>query len=330
MTTKTNIRNTLTAAILGMTIMAPQQASAGLLNNVYNKANAAYIKASQTLSKVNVVQTVVNRVDGKIDKIQANIAQIPAKLDALPDPAFVLGNARSFIEDNVIRVTDELDRVRTEFQLFKGDNCSAGTDCAALRARLLGIYNGLNGIRDTLPGYDILPAPGSLFADPKEMAIKNLPPLVLFGLNTLTGRLDGLDRVEDMAQWIDGLRLYKIKPVEEDESYRLPQSECSTLEASIKTENAQFTEMKDIIEKTGKVTYFMKEIMPKTIVINAWVGTSLPNPALPVSVFMNKMAKDFKELLELELDARKDQVKQCRQQAFKNDVQAKLDSLLGR
>jgi len=330
MTIKANIRNTLSVAVLGMTIMAPQQASAGLLNNVYSKANAAYVKASQTLTQVNVVKNVVNSVNTKIDNMQAKINTIPAKLDALPDPAFVLGNAKSFIEDNVIRVTDELDRVRTEFQQFKGDNCGAGTDCGALRGRLLGIYRGLNGIRDTLPGYDILPAPGSLFADPKEMAIENLPPMVLFGLNTLTGRLDGLDRVEDMAQWIDGLRLYKIKPVEEDEFYRLPQAECSTLEASIKTENAQFTQMKDIIEKVGKVTYFMKEIMPKTIVINAWVGTSLPNPALPVSVFMHKMSKDFKELLELELDARKDQVKQCRQQAFKNDVQDKLDSLLGR
>lgn len=321
MTITTNMRNTLSAAVLGMAIIVPQQASAGLLNSVYSKANAAYVKASQTLTQVKVVKNVVNSVNIKIDNMQAKIDAIPAKLDALPDPAFVLGNARNFIEDNVIRVTDELDRVRNEFQTFKGDGCNSGSPCGNLRDQLLAIHRGLNGIKDTLPGYDILPSPS---VDPKEIAIQNLPPMVLFGLNSLTGPLDGLDRMEALSQWVDGLRFYALRPIEEDDTYRLPVAECNALESSINTDNEKFNDMKDIMGKVEIVTHLMQEIMPKDIVINAWVGTSIPNPALPVAVFMNKISSDFDELLEKELEARKEQVKGCRTQAFRTAV---LDSM---
>jgi len=219
-------------------------------------------------------------------------------------------------------VTDELDRVLGEFQGFKGDDCSAGTQCNELRNQLLGILQGLKGIKDVVPGYDILPKPG--FTDPREIAIEKLPPLVLYGLNTLTGPMNGLDSMEDFAQWVDTLRFYTLRPIEEDNSYRLPQAECDVLEASISTDNDKFNQMKDTMEKIEMVTRMMKDIIPKDIVINAWVGTSLPNPALPVTVFMNSLSGDFKKLVEEELAARKSQVKGCRTQAYRTAV---LDSI---
>lgn len=313
------------SAVLGMAVMVPQQASAVSLNDIWNKVNQARTYAAQARSYAASASSAINGVvTDKLNNIESKVNEIPAKLDALPDPAFVLGASKNFIEDNVIRITDELARVRTEFQTFKGDNCDAGTECRELRNRLLGIYRGLNGIRDTLPGYDVLPAPLSNMPDPKEMAIQNIPPLVLFGLNSVTGPLNGLDRVEDLAQWADQLRFYTLMPIEEDGAYKLPKAECHALEASITTDNEHFSNMKDVIGKVELVTYLMSEIMPKDVVINAWVGTSIPNPALPVSVFMNKQSKDFQALIEKELEARGEQIKACRAQAFREDVRAAL------
>ena len=321
MTIQKNIKKVLGITIIGFSSMASTQASAVSLSDIWNKVNQARTYAAQARNYGASINTEIKgNITNKLTDIQSKVDQIPAKLDALPDPAFVLGSSKEFIENNVIRITDDLQRVRADFQAFKGENCGAGTPCGNLRDRLLGIYRGLNSIKDKLPGFDVLPSPSAFMADPKELAIQNMPPMVLFGLNTLTGQLDGLDRMETIAQWVDGLRFYKLMPIEEDDAYRLPVAECNTLETSIKTDNAIFNETKDLIGKVEIVTYLMQEIMPKDITINAWVGTSIPNPALPVAVMMNKISADFDELLEMELSSRKQQVKGCRTQAFRTQM----------
>ena len=319
MTIQANIKQILGVSLVSFAVLASQQAlAAPSISDVYNNVTNARKQAAAAKN------SLTNTVVPKLKAIESKVNEIPAKLDALPDPAYILGQSKNLIEDNVIRVTDELQRVNNDFQYFKGDNCEAGTPCNSLRQRLLGIYRGLKGIQDTLPGYDVLPVPDTLFTDPKETAILNLPPMVLYGLNTVTGPLNGLDRVEDLSQWVDQLRLYTLKPVEEDGNYRLPTAECQALEQSIVTDNAHFSNMKDLIGKVEIVTYLMAEIMPKDFTINAWVGTSIPNPALPVAVFMNKQSKDFQELIDKELEARGEQVKKCRAQEFRSDVRAVL------
>ena len=78
--------------------------------------------------------------------------------------------------------------------------------------------------------------------------------------------------------------------------------------------------MQETMARIEIVTRMLKDIMPKDIVINAWVGTSLPNPALPVAVLMNSVSADFDELLEKEIVARRVQVKACRTQGFRDTM----------
>lgn len=64
----------------------------------------------------------------------------------------------------------------------------------------------------------------------------------------------------------------------------------------------------------------MKEILAKDIVINAWVGASIPNPSLPAAVYINQISADFNELLDKEIQARRIQVKACLTQIYREDV----------
>ena len=323
MTIRNSMKTIISTAAMAVTLISPTQASAVTLSNIWGKLLDARLYAAQGRNYANAANGAVrNSVVPVLNDVQGKVNQIPALVDNMPDIGYILGNSKNFVEDNVIRITNDLQAIVNDFNSFKGDNCNAGTECDALRQKLLGIYRGLNGIKDTLPGYDILPNPG--INDPKEMALQRMPPMVLFGLNSLTGRMDGLDNIAEFATWVDTLRFYAIRPIEENSNYSLPDAECSTLESSIKTENTQFIQMKESMEKVELITGMMKEIMPKDIVINAWVGTSIPNPALPVSVYMNSISGDFKELLEKELDARKKQVKACRTQAYRNKVKAAL------
>lgn len=68
--------------------------------------------------------------------------------------------------------------------------------------------------------------------------------------------------------------------------------------------------------------------VPKDIVINATVGTSIPNPILSVMVLGKRMATDFEEMRDKELEERGNLVKKGRGQQFRNDVHSKLDALL--
>lgn len=131
-----------------------------------------------------------------------------------------------------------------------------------------------------------------------------------------------------VSVWLGELRFYTRQPIEENLQYRLPVAECAQLEGSIDSDNEIFARMTAVMSNVEKISGIAADIMPKDIVINFWVGTSTPNPILPVMVLSNHLASDFIVVIEGELEERGKLVKACRTQGFRDDVQDKLDALL--
>lgn len=310
-----NVKQLISVTLLGIAITLSGPASAGLFD-----------KAKSTVSKG---VTTLGKAAPKPPSPQKLIAKIDAVLNSMPKPREILGGAQQTVFGTVADAAKQVKKLGADIKTFKGDDCSGRSDCRVLKDRLLGIYRGLRGIRDVVPGYDILPDPAALVGDPVEGLIKAIPPIALYGLNVVVGRMDNLNNIENFSQWIDELHFYKLQPIEEDNFYRLPQEECDALEYSIYNDNEKFNAMKNAMDQVSLVTYMAMSVVPNDIVINAWVGTNIPNPIYPVLVLMNKQSKDFGELLDAELEARRTQVKQCRQQVFKQEVNEKLDFLLG-
>ncbi len=325
--------STLFSATLAVAFtLSTTPTEAASINDVYNmlKQTRTYTldaRSQATYSARYALQsrnTITEIRDALEPRVYNRLDHLQQQLDKLPDPQVVLGNGKAWVDDGLTQISSNLAMVQQDFNQFKGDDCGSGTQCDNLRQRLIGIYSGLNSIRYKLPQYDMLPTPDQFGIDPKKRAIENMPPVMLFGLHSLTGDLETLDKAEQLSNWVEGLRFYALDPVQEDEFYQLDRNECEVLEASIKSDNTHFSNIADTTGKIELVSQLMKEILPKDIVINAWVGTSIPNPSLPAAVYINQISSDFNQLLEKEVTARRTQVKACRTQLYRQDVKTAL------
>jgi len=324
MTIYKHFTKTLGATILGITVLVPQQALAGLLNDVYNKANAAYLNAVAGVRETRGVRTVVNGVNTKIDNIQSNLGAIPDLINKFPDPLVFMGDTRDFLEENVANSVGMMIDMKEDFVAFKSDDCDLYSECGQLRAQLVNIRQGLKNIRNLLPIKDILPPAQA--EDPVTRILQGLPPISLYAMNTALGDLSVLDTLEDDSEWLASLRLYKLTPLEDVNSRT-----CMGLRSAMQDENYRLKKFKTTMHLAEKVFEVLLTAVPKDVVVSVLgEGTNVPSPIYPMLGIVKMVAGDAKTFVSEELAARKEQANDCSQFEYQMEVRNALQELLAR
>ena len=324
MTIYKHFTKTLGATILGITVLAPQQASAGLLNDVYNKANAAYLNAVAGVRETRGVRTVVNGVNTKIDNIQSNLSAIPELINRFPDPLVFLGDTRDFLEENVANSVGVMIDMKEDFVAFKGYDCDLSSECGQLRSQLISIRQGLKNIRNLLPIKDILPTAQA--DDPVTRILENLPPISLYAMSTALGDLTVLDTLQDDSAWLASLRLYKLTPLEDVNSRT-----CTGLRSAMQDEDYRLKKFKTTTHLAAKVFDVLLTAVPKDVVVSVLgEGTNVPSPIYPMLSIVKMVAGDASTFVSEELAARKEQANDCSQFEYQTEVRNALQELLAR
>lgn len=324
MTSFKHFTKTLGATILGISIFAPQQASAGLLNDVYNKANAAYLNAVAGVRETRGVRSVVDGVSTKIDNIQSNLGAIPDLINRFPDPLIFLGDTRDFLEENVVNSVGMMIDMKEDFLAFKGSDCDLSSECGQLRSQLIDIRQGLKNVRNLLPIKDILPP--ATADDPVTRILQNLPPISLYAMSTALGDLSVLDTLESDSEWLASLRLYKLTPLEDVNSRT-----CAGLRSAMQDENYKLKKFKTTMHLAEKVFEVLLTAVPKDVVVSVLgEGTNVPSPIYPMLSIVKMVAGDAKTFVSEELTARKEQANDCNQFEYQAEVRNALQELLAR
>ena len=331
MTIHNQFKATLGATIIGMTILLPQQASAGLLNDVYNKASGAYSKAAAAYSnaaaglrETRVVKKVVNGVDTKITDIQKNLSVIPDLISKFPDPLALLGDTREFLEDNIGNSVDMMIDIKEEFEIFKGNSCDIASECGQIKEQLINTRNGLKNIRNLLPINDILPP--AQVNDPITQVLNILPPISYYSLHKALGNLNALDNIEDSSEWLGSLTMYKLTPIE-DINVRT----CTALRNTMQDENLRLKQFKTTMHLAAKVYEVFLTAIPKDVVVSILgEGTNIPSPLYPTISLVKMIASDAETFVGEELAARKEQASDCDQYDYQTEVNNALQELLAR